>query len=47
MKLPVWNSSSIQGFNKGLSANGVAIPSITGLRTRNPFSVLLASSEPV
>jgi hypothetical protein len=47
MKLPVWNSSSMQGFNKGLSAKDVAIRSITGLKTRNPFSVLHAISEPV
>jgi hypothetical protein len=47
MRLHAWNSSSKQGFNKGLSTKVVAILSITGLKTRNPFSVLHAILEPV
>jgi len=47
MRLPAWNSSSKKGFNMGLSAKGVAILSITDLKTRNLFSVLHAILEQV
>jgi len=47
MRLHAWNSSSKQGFNKGLSVKGVAILSITGLKKRNSFSVLHAILEQV
>jgi len=45
--MPGIHQASKQGFNKSLSAKGVAILSITGLKKRNPFSVLHAILEPV